>query len=57
MFAFVMLTIGMPVMLIVKIDFKIKLNEKVVFAPVAALWAGYIVAQIVAWAKIKKFSN
>ena len=43
-FAFFMLTIGLPATLIAKIDFEKDLNIGVILAPITASWAGYIVA-------------
>jgi len=57
LFAFVMMTIGVPIMLIIKIDCHISINEKIVFIPVAVLWLGYLIAQIYAWIKIKQFTK
>ena len=36
---FIMLTIGVPVMLIVKFDFKKKISNAIVLAPMTAAWA------------------
>jgi len=54
-FAFVMLTIGLPIMLIAKIDFKKELKPWAVMLPITFAWTGYIVAQVYAWVQIGTF--
>lgn len=46
-----MLFIGLPLTLIVSIDFKKRLRKEIILAPTTAAWVGLLVAQIVAWAK------
>lgn len=50
-----MLTIGLPIMLIAKIDFKKELKPWAVMLPITFAWAGYIVAQVYAWIQIGTF--
>lgn len=43
-FAFVMLTVGLPATLITSIDFKKNLRAEIILAPVTAAWAGFLIA-------------
>jgi hypothetical protein len=43
-FAFVMLTVGLPGTLITSIDFKKNLRAEIILAPTTAAWVGYIIA-------------
>lgn len=42
-FAFIMITVFLPAMLIAKVDFKKKLSPPVIMAPITAAWIGYLV--------------
>jgi hypothetical protein len=43
-FAFIMLSIGLPLTLIISIDFKKRLRPEIILAPTTAAWVGFLVA-------------
>lgn len=53
--AMIMLTVGLPLTLIIKFDFKKKINQKIVLAPITVAWVVYIFTFIIVGLKIIAF--
>ena len=53
--AMILLTVGLPLTLIIKFDFKKKINQKIVFAPITVAWVVYILTFIIIRLKIIGF--